>query len=256
MITDSFDNKSRPFLTSKTFYGQEERNDLVCLVTFKQKVLEYAIEKYNGKLYKQYKTTNGYQEIYILNVEDKQYLMYMTPIGATVASTIMDEVCSVCGTHQFIYFGSCGVLDERKCRHKVIVPTSSYRDEGISYHYYPASDYIEVRNGEKLFSILEKLGVPCVKGPIWTTDAIYMETMDKIKKRKEEGALAVEMEVSGVEAVARYLNISNYHFLFGADSLDGTEWDRSDLGGDPELKLQIESFEIALRVASELKKAQ
>ena len=142
---------------------------------------------------------------------------------------------------------------EEKCRGKIIVPSSSYRDEGISYHYASKSDYIDIKNASKICKILEDLHLPYVTGKIWTTDAIYMETMNKIDKRKEDGCIAVEMEVSGVEAVARHHNIDNYHILFSADSLDGVDWERVDFGGDNEFKLQIESFDVALKIAKELR---
>ena len=253
MITNSFDPNSKPFITAEGFYGEVERNDVVTLATFKQKVVDYAIEKYGAKKTCSYKTTNGFQDVYSFEYEGKVFQVYCSGIGATVASIIMKEVSVVTGSHKFIYFGSCGVLNEEACRGKIIVPTSSYRDEGISYHYMAPSDYVDVKNHSKVEQILSKTNIPFVAGPIWTTDGIYMETVNKVNKHKEEGCLAVEMEVSGVEAVARYYDIDNYHILFSADSLDGLEkWERVDFGGDSELVLQIQAFEVALRVAKEL----
>ena len=253
MIINSFDPNSKPFITAEDFYGEVERNDVVTLVTFKQKVLDYAKEKYGAKVTSSYKTTNGFQEIYSFECEGKTFQIFSSGIGATVASILMKEVSVVTGSHKYIYFGSCGVLNEEACRGKIIVPTSSYRDEGISYHYMAPSDTVEIRNHSKIEDVLSKTDIPFVAGPIWTTDGIYMETINKVNKHKAEGCIAVEMEVSGVEAVARYYDIDNYHILFSADSLDALEkWERVDFGQDAELKLQIEAFEVALRIAKEL----
>ena len=253
MIIDSYDGKSKPFLRAEDLYQEVERNDVVTLVTFKQKVVDYVIDKYNAKVEIQYPTTNGTQDIYSFIYEGKKYQIYMSPIGAAIAAIVLKEVSVVTGSHKFIYFGSCGVLNEAKCRGKVIVPSEAYRDEGISYHYAPASDYIEVRNYAKISEIFKSLNIPYVTGRTWTTDAIYMETADKVKKRKEDGCITVEMEVAGVEAVSRFYNIDNYHLLFSADSLEHEEnWDRVDFGGDKELALQIEMFEVALKLASKL----
>ena len=53
--------------------------------------------------------------------------------------------------------------------------------------------------------------------------------------------------------ISRFYNIDNYHLLFSADSLEHEEnWDRVDFGGDKELALQIEMFEVALKLASKL----
>ena len=253
MIINSFDPNSKPFITAEGFYGEMARNDVVTIVTFKQKVVDYAVEKYGAKITNSYKTTNGSQEIYSFEHEGKTYQVYWSGIGATVASIIMKEVSVVTGSHKFIFFGSCGVLNEEACRGKIIVPTSSYRDEGISYHYMAPTDYVDMRNHSKIETILKNEGMPFVSGPIWTTDGIYMETVNKVNKHKEEGCIAVEMEASGVEAVARYYDIDNYHILFSADSLDALEnWERVDFGADNELKLQIEAFEVALKIASKL----
>lgn len=253
MIINSFDPNSKPFLTAEDFYGEAPRNDIVTIVTFKKKVVDYAIEKFGAKVTNSYKTTNGFQEICSFECEGKTFQIYWSGIGATVASILMKEVSVVTGSHKFIFFGSCGVLNEEACRGKIIVPISSYRDEGISYHYMAPTDTVEIRNHSKIETILSKTNIPFVAGPIWTTDGIYMETINKVNKHKEEGCIAVEMEVSGVEAVARYYDIDNYHLLFSADSLDALEkWERVDFGGDNELQLQIEAFEVALRVAREL----
>lgn len=253
MIIDSFDPHSKPFITAEDFYGEVERNDVVTLVTFKQKVVDYVIDKYGAKKTSSYKTTNGFQDIYSFQFEGKTFQVYCSVIGATVATILMKEVSVVTGSHKYIFFGSCGILNEEKCRGKIIVPTSSYRDEGISYHYMAPSDTVEMRNHQKIEDILSKTKVPFIAGPIWTTDGIYMETINKVNRHKQEGCLAVEMEVSGVEAVGRYYNIDNFHILFSADSLDALEkWERVDFGGDNELNLQIEAFEVALRIAKEL----
>ena len=253
MIIDSFDPNSKPFITAEDFYGEVERNDVVTLVTFKQKVVDYAIDKYGAKKAFSYKTTNGHQDIYSFKVNGKTFQIYCSGIGATLASILMKEVSVVTGSHKFIYFGSCGILNEEVCRGKIIVPTSSYRDEGISYHYMAPSDTVDIRNHHKIEQVLKDKNVPFVSGPIWTTDGIYMETVNKVNRHKEEGCLAVEMEVSGIEAAARYYNIDNYHILFSADSLDALEkWERVDLGGDNELNLQIGAFEVAIKIAEEL----
>ena len=253
MIINSFDPNSKPFLTAEDFYGEAPRNDIVTIVTFKKKVVDYAIEKYGAKVANSYKTTNGSQEIYSFEYEGKTFQIYWSGIGATVSSIIMKEVSVVTGSHKFIYFGSCGVLNEEACRGKIIVPTSSYRDEGISYHYMAPSETVDIRNHQKIEDILSKTDIPFVAGPIWTTDGIYMETVNKVNQHKKEGCIAVEMEVSGVEAVARYYDIDNYHILFSADSLDALDkWERVDFGHDNELNLQIKAFEVALKIAKEL----
>lgn len=45
-----------------------------------------------------------------------------------------------------------------------MIPTRAYQDEGISYHYAPASDYVTVRNTDIIAAFMEKNGIPYVKG--------------------------------------------------------------------------------------------
>ena len=73
MIIDSFDPISKPFLTAEDFYGESPRNDVVTIVTFKKKVVDYAIEKYGAKVTNSYKTTNGFQEIWSFQHEGKTF---------------------------------------------------------------------------------------------------------------------------------------------------------------------------------------
>ena len=249
MITDSFDNKTKPYITPGDFYQTAPRNNKVCLVTYSGPLFNYVKAHYELKEELVYKTTGGMFKVYNFDYEGQNLLFYLTFIGATLTATLMSEISTLTGCHRFVFFGSCGVLNEEKCRWKVIVPNESYRDEGISYHYAPASDYISVRNYARIASFLENNHIAYVVGRVWTTDAFYMETASKIQKRKDANTLAVEMEVSGVEAVSRYYDIDNYHILFSADSLGDNEWARADMGGDQELGLQVNSFLVAAKFA-------
>lgn len=46
------------------------------------------------------------------------------------------------GADRAVMFGSCGVLDKTIPDGAVIVPYRAYRDEGISFHYAPSSEYM------------------------------------------------------------------------------------------------------------------
>lgn len=49
----------------------------------------------------------------------------------------------------------------------------------------------------------------------WTTDAFYRETKDKIKLRKEEGAVVVEMKQAWLIAVSKHRNIRYGAIIYG-----------------------------------------
>ena len=97
-------------------------------------------------------TANG--KIPVYHIEAKNVLFYMSPIGAAIAGTILDEVRCLTGAIKFIYFGSCGILDEGQCKGKIIVPAEAYRDEGFSYHFEKAGDYIKIKKCKGVCFIL------------------------------------------------------------------------------------------------------
>ena len=255
MITNSFDPYSKPFLRAEDLYETATPNDIVTLVTFKQKVVDTVIEQYKGKLECSYNTTNGKQNIYSFFVDDKKYFIYMTGIGATLSSILMKEVSVVTGSHKFVFFGSCGVLNEEICRGKIIVPTSIYREEGYSYHYAPPSKYMPIKNHETVAKFIDSLGYPVVSGKGWTTDAMLNETRAKVAARKEEGVLCVDMEGSGLQAIADHLGLELYLFFFSGDIVQD-EWVRGDLGGEEERRRQSSAVEVALELGKSLANAE
>ena len=85
----------------------------------------------------------------------------------------------VINTDKYVVFGGVGCLDKEIAQGKVMVPIAAYRDEGASYHYAPASDYVEVKNADIVAEFMETVGLPYVKGKTWTTDAVHREKMNK-----------------------------------------------------------------------------
>jgi len=145
----------------------------------------------------------------------------------------MEEVIGL-GGRRFLFFGSCGVLDDDILANHIAVPTAAYRDEGTSYHYLPPAPYVEIPTAERLAGILRDLDVPYHLTRTWTTDAIYRETRANMAKRKAEGCRAVEMECASTAAIAQFRNVEFYQFLYGADSLGGEEWDPRSLAEVPD----------------------
>ena len=60
--------------------------------------------------------------------------------------------------------------------------------------------------------------------PIWTTDAIFRETPDRIARRREEGAKIVEMEQAGCLAVAQFRGFDYGALIYGGDDVSQDEW--------------------------------
>ncbi len=246
-IIDSFD-KSKPIITPDKFYKKIDKITDICIVTFSHHVRDKVLSEYKNKEITYVATCNGHIPIYYL--EELDVLFFMTMMGAANAGAILEEAAYMTGVTKFIYFGSCGILD-KKYKNKYIVPTESYRDEGLSYHYAKPSDYITIKNSPLLVKLFEENNIDYISGRNWTTDGIYRETINKFNKRKEDGCVSVEMESSALQAVANSIGVEYYTFFFAGDLL-GSEYDAGNLVGDAHKFSQLNSFEVAIIIAKNI----
>ncbi|MGN0401196.1 MAG: nucleoside phosphorylase [Acetatifactor sp.] len=223
MITDTFDSKSEEII--KVQRNEDAVKVDACILTFSNEIRNYVLERFPctliGKLY----SSNGANPVYRLEYAGKVFAFYMSYVGAPGCVADMEDTLSLINTDKYVVFGGAGCLNKEIARGKVMVPTQAYRDEGTSYHYAEASDYITVKNAEKVATFMEEMGLPFIKGRTWTTDAVHRETRDNFEKRKEEGCISVEMECSAVQAMCDYRNLNVYFFFTCGDLLDAPKWD-------------------------------
>ena len=231
MITDSFDNKSKAIISPASFLGEKKHLCDVAVPTFSFEIYEMALKLYPNEQVASLDSANGARPIHLLNVNGKRIVFYLTPIGSSLAGNSIIEVNWMTGAEKFVFFGSAGSLDKEATQGKYIVPTAAYRDEGLSYHYAPAADYIALKNADKVAEEFGRLKLPYVKGKIWTTDGFYRETRKHFAQRKAEGCVAVEMELAGVQAVCDFYDWQLYAFLVSGDILDQPQYIPDDLHG-------------------------
>jgi len=249
MIIDSFDNKTEPIMSIKDFYGDKKSIIEICLVIFSKEIYDYIFKNYECEVIGVIKACNGEYPIYKFNYKGKELGFYLTMIGSTMASQLVIESSWITGASKFIMFGSSGSLDKEMTTNKYVIPTEAYRDEGMSYHYAPASDYIRIKNHSKVKVIMDELHLPNVEGKIWTTDAFLRETRGQIAKRKEEGCIAVEMEIAGVQSVCDFHNLDLYSFIVTGDVLSIEKYDVSELyNANHNLDKLFVALEIAMRI--------
>ena len=96
--------------------------------------------------------------------------------------------------------------------------------------------------------VLEQRNIKYISGKIWTTDAPYRETREKMKRRREAGCIAVDMECSALAAFSRMREIRYGQFVYAADNLDADEWQQRGLTVRPASQ-KAEIFQIALECA-------
>ena len=62
------------------------------------------------------------------------------------------------------------------------------------------------------------------QGAIWTTDAVYRETRDKVANYASQGIKAVDMEYAALKAVAGFRHVSFAAVMLVSDELFHQEW--------------------------------
>lgn len=248
MITDSFDNQSAAKINPQI--REDVPNVDACIVTFSYMIEKFVLENYKCTQIGQFYFATGITPIYQIDYNGRKFAFYKTYVGAPACVGTIEDTLSEIKTNKYIVFGACGCLDKEITRGKVIIPTEAYRDEGTSYHYAPASDYIKIQNAPIVAKFMNENGIPCAMGKTWTTDSFYRETEGNIKRRKADGCISVEMECSGIQAMCSFRNLELYMFFTSGDLLDAPEWDtRCKKGQVTGTQHDAGHFDIAIALA-------
>ena len=199
------------------------------VVCFFQDVIAKLLEEHEAKLLFNLASEIGLHPIYEIAYQGKRLAVFHPGVGAPLAAGLLEEVIAL-GPRKFIACGGCGVLDSTIALGHVLVPHSAVRDEGTSYHYLPASR--EVSASPSAVAAIEKTlqahGTDYLLSKTWTTDVLYRETPDKVKRRREEGCLTVEMEAAAFFAVAQFRGVEFGQLLYGGDDVGGDVWNHRD----------------------------
>lgn len=153
-------------------------------------------------------------------------LVVLMTVGSPVAVAVVEELKAL-GIENVIAYGTAGQLDEKIPQGACVVIDKAIRDEGASYHYLAPSLY--VGTDTQLTAWLEKFlqsgGMTTVRGITWTSDAMFRETEARCAKRRQQGAVVVEMECAGFAAAAKRLGMRFGEFVFFSDTLtDVHQW--------------------------------
>lgn len=217
MITDSYDTESEPIVDLEAFYGAKKELVEICLVIFSREIYRHLLAEYKCRQIGEVSVCSGNIPIWSFQRGGREIAFYLSLIGAACAGELTVEVNHLTGAHRFIMFGSCGSLDKDITEGKFIIPDQAYRGEGMSYYFAEPRDYISIKNADRLEGIFTELGIPFVKGRVWTTDCPLRETAGLTALRKKEGCIAVEMELAGVQAVCDFYGFELYDFLSAGD---------------------------------------
>ena len=167
MLSDFYDIDTEPVIQLSAFYGEPKNILEKCIILFSKEIHDYLLCNYECKEIGFISACNGNITIFSFNMAGEDIAFYLSAIGSAAASQICYEVHWQTGAKKFVMFGSCGSLDHEKTDGKYIIPAQSYRGEGCSFYFAPASEYIGIPNCNKLAEIFTDLNVPHVRGRIW-----------------------------------------------------------------------------------------
>lgn len=225
MIIDSYDKDTESLISLEHFCGEKKCLTEKCLIIFSKNILEYLLANFDWEEIGNIGSANGSMPVYKSHFEGQEFAFYLSMMGSALASSQCVEVNWVTGVNKFIMFGSCGSLDKEKTFGKYIIPTETYRGEGASYYYAPPSDYLDIKNHEKVEEFFIREKAPYAKGRVWTTDVMLRETRGLVAKRKSEGCIAVEMELAGVQAACDFYGFELFNFLEAGDVLNESSYE-------------------------------
>ena len=164
-----------------------------------------------------------------VKANDPSSAVFIGPIvGAPYAAMVM-ETLIVWGARQFIFWGWCGAVSPDVKIGDILIPTAALIDEGTSVHYACVSPAPDVSHPaaaalDRIRHQFSREKMRFHSGAVWTTDAIFRETPEKIKHFRSQGALAVDMETSALFTVAEYRGVELGGILVVSDELSTLNW--------------------------------
>ena len=251
MILEEFDkNKNAVFNPD---LNKLENCPELCVSFFSKSLMKEVVRLFNPEVIGYLENATAKFPVYKVKYNGTEIAVYHSPVGAPACVGCFEEVISM-GIKKIILVGSCGCLDEKIEDYSIILPTSAIRDEGTSYHYAPASEEVRLNTNviKKIESKLKELNLHYHKGKTWTTDAIYRETPAKVQRRKEQGAITVDMECSAMAVVAKFRKIDFGQIFYAADSLATENYDPRSLN-DHDVSKKGKVIPIALECVLTLK---
>jgi uridine phosphorylase len=108
----------------------------------------------------------------------------------------------------------------------VVLPTATVSGEGTSRYY--SLEEISSEPDKVLCRLLRRqlggAGLTWHEGAVWSTDAIYRETVELVREQQQEGVLAVDMEMAALLAVGRFRRVPVAGLLVVSDELSSLKW--------------------------------
>ncbi len=164
--------------------------------------------------------------LYVGNSGKEQFAVVGPLVGAPYAVMLLETLIAW-GAKKIIFFGWCGAISHDVKIGDIVIPAGAMIDEGTSKHYYQGDTSMSRPSSHILQNAKEtfiKADLTFHEGIIWSTDAIYRETCEKVEYYQGKDILAVEMELSALFSVGKFRNVHIGGILVVSDELSTLTW--------------------------------
>lgn len=253
MLLEEFDRERDAVINPDMVINKLEDFPDVTVSCFSKQLFDNVLALFDAKCIAELHVACGINPVYEVEYKGKRFAFFQSYVGEPLCVGEYEDLMAI-GSRRLILVGNCGVLDKSIEDCGIIIPTEAIRDEGTSYHYAEPKDTIEVNKKyrDTFKEVLNECGYSFVEGKTWTTDACYRETRSKVNRRKEQGAICVEMECAGMQAVCDFRGTEFFQFFYAGDNLDHSSWDPRSIFGDVRLddktKIMFLAFELGLKI--------
>ncbi len=144
-------------------------------------------------------------------------------LGAPAAALLVERLARE-EVSRIVLFSVCGSLISKLRVGDLFIPTGGLSEEGTSRLYdageIPAPDRTL---SNRLVGECHRIGIKPREGLVWTTDAPYRETAEKIERFRRAGALTVDMEFTAMATVCHFHKIRFAALMVVSDERTGGE---------------------------------
>lgn len=144
-------------------------------------------------------------------------------VGAPMATICLEKMIAL-GATRIILYGWCGSLAPVLRVGDLFLPTAGLSEEGTSAHYQNPDARWDDTLQVALAGALKNCGFAPKQGPIWTTDAVFRETREKVEQYSAQEIMAVDMEYTALRTVAAFRHVLLAAVMLVSDELFHREW--------------------------------
>lgn len=242
-----FDDKSEPMIKAEYHIQRLPDFPSVAISCYSRKLLNAFLENNEHKIIAETHSASYEVPLYEIERNGRKIALFLSQVGAPASVGVYEDFIAM-GLDKLVLFGTCGVLNKDIKDCSIVIPTSSIREEGTSYHYAPSSEEMPACPyfTDDFITYLKRRGISFVAGKNWTTDAAYRETRNKVELFQKRGVISVDMEHSAMAACAQFYKKKLLHFFYAADNLDAEVWDKRSLSNSARIDKKLEIFELVI----------